>query len=103
MKKSVCKRGGFTVIELLVVLAILAMLIALFSPFFITASPPFQGTVTQKWTDLDGDGHIVYRVQLDTGDGEGHVYNSRWVHDKIFIGQTYTFNQGGFGLTLKEN
>lgn len=103
MKNITCKRDGFTVIELITVLAILAILIALLSPLFIMSGPPFQGTVIQKWTDLNGDGHTIYRVQLDTGDGEGHVYNSRWVHDKIFIGKTYTFSHGGFGLTLKEN
>lgn len=102
MKKITCKRNGFSAIELAVVIVILVLVILTLVGTLPGSGPPFQGTVTQKWTDLDGDGNTLYRVQLDVG-GEGHVYNSRFIHDKIFIGQTYTFNQGGFGLTLKEN
>jgi prepilin-type N-terminal cleavage/methylation domain-containing protein len=84
---------GFTLIELLVVIAMLVILATIFSSMFSGCGTPntFEGYVTDKWTDLDGDGDKVYRCRTQSPNGEVNTWNSFWVHNDISIGQYYRF------------
>ena len=90
------KKQGFTLIELIVVLAIIVVLAALIIPVFMPTKykqgQTFQGQVTDKWTDIDQDQyHKIYRIRTVTPDGSVDTWDSQYCHDKFQVGYTYQF------------
>lgn len=99
-------RNGFTLIELLVVVCILLVLVALVGGVvstFMAPSVSFEAKVIDKWTDMDGDGNMVYRCRTQSPDGEVNTWNSYWVHGNITNGVYYKFTAKGFHLSTVEN
>lgn len=97
---------GFTLIELLVVLCIVAILVALVGGVVSTfMAPPvsFEAKVIDKWTDMDGDGDMVYRCRTQSPNGEVNTWNSYWVHGNITNGGYYKFTAKATYLSAVEN
>lgn len=96
------KRNGFTLIELIVVIVIIVIVGSIFVSAFNGCSgsgQTFTAEITDKWTDLDGDGDRVYRVRTVKPNGEVDTWVSYWVHDKVQIGTTYEFKASGGTLS----
>lgn len=91
--RNLSKTFGFTLVELLIVLAILAIL---FSFVFGISGGWSSGRnvnveVTEKWTDLDYEGVLVYRIRTVSPDGDVETWNSLWCHDDVKVGNSYNF------------
>lgn len=99
-------RNGFTLIELIIVIAIIMVLAALILPaigIFGTNSSFFDGYVTDKWTDIDGEGNSVYRCRTQSSTGEINTWNTFWIHNEISVGGYYKFASKSNLLTKVES
>lgn len=92
-------RKGFTLIELLVVVAIIAILGLLISSATGTSifgkPRTVEAQVTDKWTDIDGDGTKIYRIRTTSSTGEVDTWNSYYCHDDLQVGVSYRLNVSG--------
>lgn len=91
------KNKGFTLVELLVVIGIIALLVSILLPAIRRASentPAIEAVVTDKVQGLTEYNNPTYRVEVDTGNGK-IWYEANKVWDQINIGDTYTFKLRG--------
>jgi prepilin-type processing-associated H-X9-DG protein/prepilin-type N-terminal cleavage/methylation domain-containing protein len=116
-----CKRIGFTLVELLVVIAIIAILIALLLPAVQAARAAARRTQCQSnmrqvalgallyedvWKTLPGTSNIWIGVYNHPALGGGNLYVGRWTTHSVilpFIEEQAIFNALNFSFTSFES
>jgi prepilin-type N-terminal cleavage/methylation domain-containing protein len=89
------KRNGFTLIELIVVVAIIAVLTALIIPSFNAYRAPLtekEVICTEKWTAVDDEGWTLYRASFSQQNNESFILDTKYVHNDLMINHYYVIN-----------